>query len=504
MKYNNILLTMGFITILIGGSCKKSFLDTVAQDGSVSDATAFKTNADFKAGVIGIYTSLQGGNAAGENWIKIPAFISQDMTDVAQAVKPISSYMTPNNGDFVGYWTELYKIVASANIIIEKLPKAPAGILTPAESKSYEAQAKFLRGFAYFMLARAFGDVPMPLTSYTPDLNSLACTPEAQIWAEVIKDLTFAAANLPEANDWAAADKGRATKGGALAYLANAYMYVKDWTNAGKATADLFGLTKPKYEMAPSCRTAFSIILKATSAYTKENIFEVQYRTKAGDNFQWGGTPNTGHLQAGLNGPRGIGNKYSAWGGWGEQTVNIKAVNSFEPGDDRRKHLIIKYGESHKGELFADSLKGAAWDPCKQTNSGFCAKYWLGDDGEQLSNQNLPQMRFAEVLLNNAEILFNQTNSAGAYENLNLVRQRAKLPALPVSSDAIVFMKNLMDERRHELLFEPNLWFHYTRTKTAAKFLLDNYGITMQEKWYRFPIPQRDRDVNPSLCSNGY
>lgn len=505
MKYNNLLLTMGFITILVGGSCKKSFLDTASQDGSVSDATAFKTKADFNAGVIGIYTSLQGGNAAGETWIQVPGLVSQDMTDVAQAVKPIEGFLTPGNGDFLNYWTELYKIVASANIIIEKLPTAPEGILTEAEKKIYEAQAKFLRGFAYFMLARAYGDVPMPLSAYSPDQNAISCTPEAQVWAQVIKDLTFAAANLPEANDWGTADKGRATKGAALAYLANSYMYLKDWTNAGKATTDLLALNKPKYEMAPSCRTAFSLLLKSTDAYIKENVFEVQYRAKSGDNFQWGSTPNTGHLQAARCGARGVGNTYSSWGGWGEQTVNIKAVNSFEPGDDRRKNLIIKYGEAYKGELMVDSLKSAAdWAKCLQTNSGFAGKYWLGDDGGNLSPQNLPQMRFSEVLLNYAEILFNQTNSDGAYANLNLVRQRAKLPVKAVSADANVFMTDLMNERRHELLFEPNLWFHYTRTKTAAKFLLDNYGITMQQKWYRFPVPQRERDVNPNLCSNGY
>ncbi len=505
MKNNYILVTIGLSILIVVGSCKKSFLDTSAQDGSVSDATAFKTKADFDAGVIGIYTSLQGGGAAGENWIKVPGFISQDMTDVAQVTKPIASYLSPGNGDFGGYWTELYKIVASANIIIEKLPTAPAGILTAAESTSLDAQAKFLRGFSYFMLARAFGDIPMPLEAYSPAQNAIACTPEAQVWAQVVKDLSFAAANLPEANDWATSEKGRATKGGALAYLANAHMYLKDWANASKATTDLLALNKPKYAMAPSCRTAFSVLQKGTDAYTKENVFEVQYRAKAGDNFQWGSTPNTGHLLAGLVGPRNIGNTYSSWGGWGENTVNIKAVNSFEAGDDRRKNLIIKHGESYKGELMADSLKSVAdWAKCLQTNSGFAAKYWLGDDGGILSPQNLPQMRFSEVLLNYAEILFSLNNSAGAYTNLNLVRLRAKLPAKTVSSDPIVFMTDLMNERRHELLFESNLWFHYTRTKTAAKFLLDNYSITMQDKWYHFPIPQRERDVNPNLCANGY
>ena len=495
---------LAFLTMLILWSCKKSFLDATSQDGSINDASAFKSKTDFDAAVIGIYASLQGGNAAGEHWLKVPGFISQDVVDVSQGPKPIASYITPGNGDFQNFWNELFKIVASANLVLDKLANAPAGILTTAEKNSFTAQAKFLRGFAYFSIARAFGDVPMPLSYYNVAQNSIACTPEAQVWDQVIKDLSEAAAGLPEAGDWAVADVGRATRGGALAYLANAHMYKKDWSNAAKATTDLLALTKPQYTLAPSVRTAFSIRNKNTTEYNKENIFEVQYREKAGDNFQWGSTPNTGHLLAGLVGPRNIGDKWSSWGGWGEMLVNIKAVNAFETGDDRRKQLIIKYGEKYKGELMTDTLYAADWAGCNQTNAGFCGKYWMGNDGGSLSPQNLPQMRFSEVLLNYAEILFNQNNSAAAYDNLNAVRVRAMLSPKVVSADPAVFMSDLMKERRSELLFEPNLWFHYTRTGTAAKFLLDNYSITMQPKWNHFPIPQRERDLNPNLCSNGY
>ena len=100
------------------------------------------------------------------------------------------------------------------------------------------AQAKFLRGFAYFMLARAYGDLPMPLKAYNPEQNSLSCTPNADVFKQVVKDLSEAAAGLPELNDWSGSNRGRATKGAALAYLANARMYLKDWANAAKASTD--------------------------------------------------------------------------------------------------------------------------------------------------------------------------------------------------------------------------------------------------------------------------
>lgn len=505
MKKNILFLILFTASILFLWSCKKSFFDAKSEDGSINESSAFQTKKDFDAAVIGIYTSLQGGNAGGEAWVKVPGWVSQEMVDVTTNPKPIDTYMSTGNGDFLGYWTELYKIVGSANLVLDKIQVVPAGVLTAAEQKSYIAEAKFLRGFAYFFLARAFGDIPMPLINYAPELNSLSCTPEAEIWAQVVKDLSESAADLPEAGDYAAADKGRVSKGAALAYLANAYMYLTDWAKAADASNSLFALTNPKYKMATKVHTAFSIINKAIPDYNAENIFEVQYREKAGDNFQWGSTPNTGHLMAAAHSPRNIGDKWASWGGWGEQLLNIKAVNSFEPGDSRRRELSIAYGDTYKGELMTDTLFAPDWVKCTQTNAGFSTKFWLGNDGGNLSPQNVPQMRFSEVLLNFAEIQFNNgANSAGAYGSLNLVRQRAGLAPKTATSDPIVFMTDLMNERRHELLNESNLWFHYTRTKTAAKFLMDNYGITMIDKWYHFPVPQRERDVNPNLCANGY
>jgi hypothetical protein len=504
MKKYIVAITVLAFAVMMIASCKKSFFDAPAQDGRIDDASAFKTKADFDAALIGAYTSLQGGNAAGERWVSVPGWVSQDMVDVTEAPKPISGYMTPANSDFQNIWREYYKIVGSANIVLDKLAIAPEGILTAADVTSMSAQAKFLRGFAYLSLARAFGDVPMPLTSYTPEQNSISCTPKQDVFSQVVSDLTEAAANLPEAGEWGQADIGRATKGGALAYLAYAYMYKEDWANAAKAIEDLMALTNPKYELAQSVRTPFSVKNKNTPEYNKENIFEVQYREKAGDNFQWGSTPNTGHLLAGLFGPRNIGNEWSSWGGWGEFLINRKAVDSYETGDERRQELIKLNGETYKGELMADTLTAPGWALNIQKTAGFAAKYWLGNDGGSLSPQNLPQMRFAEVLLNYAEVLFRQNKPVEAYAQLNKVRARAKLDDKPVSSDEQTFLSDLMDERRHELLMEPNLWFHYTRTGTAAKFYQENYNINMQPQWVHFPIPERERTTNPNLCNNGY
>jgi hypothetical protein len=144
-----------------------------------------------------------------------------------------------------------------------------------------------------------------------------------------------------------------------------------------------------------------------------------------------------------------------------------------------------------------------------QPHSSFSTKWWRGPQTNlnvsYMHGQNIQMMRYAEFLLNYAEILFKQGKTAQAYQRMNLVRERAKLADLPESTDQTTFMTSLMKERRAELNFEPNLWFHYTRTGTAANFLLTEYNIVMDAKWNKFPVPQLDRDQNPNLCQNtGY
>jgi hypothetical protein len=229
MKKIILPLLMASFTLITVWSCKKSFFDASSNDGSITDASAFKSKTDYDKALIGVYASLVGANTGGDLWVTVPGWISQDWVDNTLKPKPFLNYMSPGNSAFLDYWTNLYKMVTSANLVLDKIATAPSGVLTDAEKASMTAQAKFLRGWAYFMIARAYGDVPMPLTYYSADQNGMECTPNADVFKQVVKDLSDAAAVLPQADEWPAADRGRATKGAALSYLANAQMFLKDW-----------------------------------------------------------------------------------------------------------------------------------------------------------------------------------------------------------------------------------------------------------------------------------
>lgn len=410
--------------------------------------------------------------------------------------KDLGAYMTSSNTIFSNYWSTLYRIATKTNVVLDAVAVAPVSVPDSAKAQ-IEGEAKFLRGFAYFMLARAFGNIPMPLKGYEPSQNSLECTPEAQVWDQVINDLSDASQKLPTRAGWGANNLGRATRASALAYLANAYMYKKDWANAAKASQNLIAVGE--HRLLPDVRRVFS----EASENTEESIFEVQYRDVSDGVIAWGSQPENGSVLDEWSAPRNIGDQYATAGGWGESVLKKKVADAYEPGDDRRKKLLVTVGDKYKGERMKDTLLVPA--NVSQAKSAFSTKFWLGPEKGYFNGQNVSVMRYAEFLLNYAEILFEQGKTADAYAQLNLVRNRAKLPAKAVSSDKETFMTTLMKERRAELIYEPNLWFHFTRTGRAAKFVQDEYGVTFNPNWNKFPVPQTDRDQNPKLCQNpGY
>jgi starch-binding outer membrane protein, SusD/RagB family len=118
------------------------------------------------------------------------------------------------------------------------------------------------------------------------------------------------------------------------------------------------------------------------------------------------------------------------------------------------------------------------------------------------SNQNIPVIRFAEVLLIYAEAV-NEIGgpTTDAYNAINRVRTRAGLGNL-VGLDQPQFRKAVYLERRLELMFEFQRWFDLIRTKTLVSTLTSAGKTSVTEKNYLYPIPQHEIDLNPKLTQN--
>ncbi|MCW3091719.1 MAG: hypothetical protein JWP81_2788 [Ferruginibacter sp.] len=190
----NIQKFILFIILLTGSlSCKKSFLNETPLD-FLSTTNAFKTEADFNASTNNLYGLVRQHFYTVNDF---SPFYYQYRTDAWFDITVTTPNMAADmatRGLTNFAWTPNYKIVSEANTIISRLS---ASALTDAQKKLFEARARFFRGFAYRTLAYLYGGVPLILEEVTTPKTDFTRATRKEVYAQVIEDLKFAAANLP-------------------------------------------------------------------------------------------------------------------------------------------------------------------------------------------------------------------------------------------------------------------------------------------------------------------
>jgi hypothetical protein len=339
---------------------------------------------------------------------------------------------------------------------------------------------KFMRAYAYFRLVRAFGDVPLRL--HLPKDASeynIPRTPKAQVWAAIEQDLTEAASVLPQS--YPAADVGRATKGAALALHAKVAMYQKKWSDVLNFTNQVMGLG---YSLYPNFEKEF----RTENENSSESVFEIQAALIQGNSA----ASNSQYSQ--VQGVRGV-----TGGGWGFNVPTQALVDAFEPGDPRKEATII-FRATTTAEGDAIPAVGdnprynyKSYVPFSQYVSGF-------NEGCQ---QNIRVIRYAEVLLMNAEANNELGNAPAALASLELVRARARggnaaiLPKVTTTDQGALRLA-IWHERQVELAMEFDRYFDVIRQGRAAEIFGTKGWKPRNEVW---PIPQNEIDLSAGVLT---
>jgi len=115
-------------------------------------------------------------------------------------------------------------------------------------------------------------------------------------------------------------------------------------------------------------------------------------------------------------------------------------------------------------------------------------------------------MRYAHVLTIYAEAIARSTGADElAYSSINMIRERAGLPALSAMPDE-EFAEAVVQERAWEFAGEAtSRWFDLVRLEKVAEANSDRHAwepeitTVMDEKVYHFPFPISDAMINPNL-----
>lgn len=465
MKKNiNKLVFSGLLAFVAVSGCDRKL--NLLDQNSPTQESYFKTAAELVNGVNAAYSSLRGGNMMGREW-----FFLHDMRGGETAAggiqleQPRAELMnqaspSPSNTVMTDVWRGLYQIINRANMV---LSKAPGVTDNTALRDRVIGEAKFLRAFAYFDLVAQWGDVPLytePIASSTAFKGK---SPAAEIYTQIIADLTDAAAKLPDS--YSGTDLGRATKGAANALLGRVQMQKGDYTAA--KTALLAVYNSGKYSLVANFLHNFDGEVNdgATNyatghEFNSESVFEVAFFDKGDNNFNWSYTGEGPTNPVSTMRPQEYGIV------WGNVIPSNRILNEFEAGDPRYKFTFWEEGDkilTNSGAAPGVTMTATDMNVGTSTKNGVTIKRvyrkysdldWI-KSGFHPGGFNQRVIRYADVLLMLAECEAEVGTPAQAAFYINLVRARPSVNMPPV----VLATKNqalaaVMHERAVELAGE--------------------------------------------------
>lgn len=474
MKLNNIIFIAALVGIgMTATSCADDFLDQknttslnqntfFDSDNAVKEATSTLYNYVWNSFNGKLYYSMGDGRsnnitAQWSNYIKV--YTNFNETSLSEGLQE--------------GWGSLYSVVAQSNNVINNIRQRSSSAVSENAKNQGLAEARFMRGVAYWYLASLWGNVI--LYENTSDLVNnyvVPTNPRADVMEFAIRDLEFAAKYLPAVSS----ETGRVNKYSAFGMLSRLYLSMAGLTTEGQynganVATDFNRGTRNTYYLNLARKAAEKVIkesnFKLMSDYGSlfkiannncaEDMFQLQWLSGSTDAIGWGCNQD-------ITAFFGWSTMVSEGTNWGGATCcSWNLFHEYESGDLRRHESVAAYGDYYpdlnvKGGGYTYGVTESA-----STNGANIKKYVVGthdDNGvsyKQSSGINTHMMRLSEVYLNLAEAILGNnasTTDAEALQYFNAVRTRAGLEAKDV-----IDYETLRHERRMEFAFEGLYWY---------------------------------------------
>lgn len=444
-------------------------------------ATYLQSEAGINSVLVASYSKLQVTAAMRDRMYTLNEFPGDVMWEwggsfQSTAVLFMSFTWDSQSTIFSAPWSDYYQSIRNANSLLDNIDKVTT--LSAEKVAQFKAEARFIRAVDYYYLWELFGTVPLITTAAELNMEPVRATTE-EFNTFITTELQAAAGSLPLTQSlW-----GKATKGSALAYLGKFYMNTKQWQKAADVNKQVMDLNKYKL---------FSGDLKNMFAVQNEVNDEVVFTgpaltTNHGNNYMAHAFPPNYPIQ-------------SNWINYGAQfCVYNDWVKTYLPADKRLGWFCFNYTEP--GGKVHDLL-----NPADAGKAVRCFKYVPDPLGVSESHGNdVPMIRYAEVLLNRSEAL-NEVNGPNqeSIDLLNQIRKRAGVPeymlANLTSKEAL--RDALLTERGWEFVAEGLRRMDLIRQGKLISKALARGASNAKDYMTLFPIPLNEIKANPKLIQN--
>ncbi|MBU3027255.1 MULTISPECIES: RagB/SusD family nutrient uptake outer membrane protein [Zobellia] len=488
MKKNKIFLTI-LATLGLVLSCNDDSLELTNPNELLPDSF-FENPIQVQSAVNAIYSNLQTQGLYSRHMFFMMDNMAHENGGNPQLEADKRQYLdfsfTPSHGAIGAYWESCYRGINKANYVIgneETINAILPSVMTNEDKQRALGEAKFLRGLFYFFIVTRFGDAPLITTLPPEDGVGFSKNTEAEIYAQIVKDLKEA---IPVLDTKANTENGRATKGAAQALLGKVYLFLEQYEDAMAQFNDLSG-----YALEDDYFDNF----KEETEFGVESIFEIQYDDDLGFGAQW----NSDRSGEGPNEATFRGQEYG-FNDWFNVFPSDDLLEEYEAGDIRFEQSFYVNGD----KFGKDSALTVDHFPSNGGGNAGWAKYnnyYKDDNEDQTSGINFKYLRYADVLLMMAEC---ESMRPGGDQDvavgyINEVRERAMVDPLPMGLSQAEVFEALIHERKVELAGEQCRFNDIIRWGIASTELA---GTGFQEgKHERLPIPQAEIDANINISS---
>ena len=557
MKLRHIILSFTLGAALT--SC--NFLDVEPQ--VICSDTFYNTQGEAMSGLVGVY-GVMSNEAFYGNYYSLMCSNVDDLSYFNRSTTSNYTNMYKHDAsatEIYGAWTEIYKGIRNANAFMEAIPATEFD----KDGKLYN-EARFLRAYYHFILAQAWGDVPMRKQAVTShDKVMCAASPQFEVLTWATEEME---ACIELAGEELSNSPSRINKYIVHGILSRAYLFMagdsvkggdkKDFYKKAMEHADAV-IKSGKFQLNPEYSQVFiNMISDQYDREYNESMWEVDFLGHRASAESWSNGRIGDLMGLQSSGSSGYTSflcnyAYGQYDGslklwdlyWADDRTEDESMLS-DVTDKRQMWNMPPYNyagctSSSLGLSIPASTEKAPYiyagktsfdDPITAQAIRNCGKWRREVQYEQVMDSkrlytsiNYPLLRYSDVLLMYAEASLEYTGTVSqvAFDCVKAVRDRAAVKTNDFASyDVASFREFVRNERGRELCFEGIRKYDLIRwgifveamngyvkdatderwSGSAKSSYAAAIGSAVQPKHVVLPVPSVELGVNNLLVQN--